>query len=71
MKPKVIEWDESHLPEELRKLPPGRYAVEPIDHAVPLTPEEEAGILDGLDHTSGSLGTILGLQTVCWHASSR
>lgn len=48
MGPKVIEWDGSHLPKELRKLPPGRYAIEPIDQPGPLTDEEETGILAGL-----------------------
>lgn len=48
MGPKVIEWDGSHLPKELQKLPPGRYAIEPVDQPEPLTKEEEAGILAGL-----------------------
>jgi hypothetical protein len=44
----VIEWDGIHLPTELRKLPPGRYFVEPIDDLADLTPEEEAGILEAI-----------------------
>ena len=59
MKPKVIDWDGSHIPEELRKLPPGRYAVEPIDHLPPLTPEEEAGIVAGLDQLDAGKGIPL------------
>ena len=31
MKVNVIDWDGSHIPEALRELPPGRYAVEPVD----------------------------------------
>ena len=48
MGPKVVEWDGSHLPKELQKLPPGRYAIEPVNQPEPLTREEEAGILAGL-----------------------
>ena len=59
MKPKVIDWDGSHIPEELRRLPPGRYAVEPIDQPSPLTPEEEAGILAGLDQLDAGGGIPL------------
>ena len=29
MESKVIQWDGTHIPEELRDLPPGRYAIEP------------------------------------------
>jgi hypothetical protein len=43
MKPKVIEWDGSHVPKELQKLPPGKYAIEPMDQAQPLSEEEEKG----------------------------
>ena len=48
MKPKVIEWDGTHIPQALRELPPGRYAVEPLDDLPPLTPDEDAGLLAGL-----------------------
>ena len=48
MGPKVIKWDGSHVPEELRSLPPGRYAIESVDEVATLTEEEEAGILAGL-----------------------
>jgi hypothetical protein len=59
MKPKIIDWDGSHIPAELRKLPPGRYAVEPIDQTPPLTPEEEAGILAALDQLDAGGGIPL------------
>ncbi len=45
---KVITWDGSHVPEELKELPPGRYAVEPVDQAEALTAGEEEGILADL-----------------------
>jgi hypothetical protein len=59
MKPRVIHWDGSRIPEELRELPPGRYAVEPIDNPSPLTADEEAGILAGLDRLDAGRGIPL------------
>ena len=59
MKPKVIEWDGTHVPQALRELPPGRYAVEPIDNLPPLTPEEDTGIADGLDQLDAGRGIPL------------
>lgn len=59
MKPRVIYWDGSRMPEELRELPPGRYAVEPIDDLSPLTADEEAGILTGLDQLDAGRGIPL------------
>ena len=59
MKPKVIEWDGTHVPQALRELPPGRYAVEPIDNLPPLTPEEDTGIVDGLDQLDAGRGIPL------------
>lgn len=59
MKPKIIDWDGSHLPAELRDLPPGRYAVEPIIPPIPLTQEEETGILAGLDELDAGGGIPL------------
>ena len=32
---KVIVWDGRHIPEALRDLPPGRYAVEPVTNCRP------------------------------------
>lgn len=59
MKPTIIDWDGSRVPLELRDLPPGRYAVEPVDDAVPLTPEEEAGIQRALDQLDAGRGISL------------
>lgn len=49
---RVIHWDGSDIPPELRKLPPGRYVVEPFDEITDLTPEDEEEILVAL----GQLG---------------
>ena len=59
MGPKVIDWDGSHLPKELQKLPPGRYAIEPVDQPESLTKEEEAGILAGLAELDAGRGIPL------------
>jgi hypothetical protein len=59
MKVNVIDWDGNHIPEALRELPPGSYAVEPIDDLPPLTPDEDAGILAGLDQLDAGRGISL------------
>lgn len=59
MEPKVIEWDGCHIPIEFRNLPPGRYAIEPVDQLRPLTEEGEAGILAGLDELDAGRGISL------------
>ena len=47
MDARIIEWDGQDLPDELRRLPPGRYVLEAAaDNA---TAEELAGLLIGLD----------------------
>lgn len=42
----VLKWNGKDLPDELRKLPEGRYVIEPLDAA--LTPEEEQGLEEAL-----------------------
>jgi hypothetical protein len=44
----IVHWDGAKLPDELKDLPPGRYALSPVDSAPPLTDEEEAGLIDAL-----------------------
>ena len=59
MRPRIIEWDGTHIPEELRQLPPGRYligsAYELWDEDE-LTPEEDAGIRLALDQIEAGQG---------------
>jgi hypothetical protein len=57
MEPKVIEWDGVHLPEGLRNLPAGQYAIEPL--FAPLTEEEESGIAEGLNELDAGGGIPL------------
>lgn len=45
----IIEWNGAEVPEPLRELPPGRYVIETVDDAFPLTEEEDAGLQAALD----------------------
>ncbi len=45
---RVLHWNGKDLPEELRELPAGRYALEPVDAVPPLTEEEEEGLRQAL-----------------------
>ena len=56
---KVIKWDGVHLPNELKTLPPGQYAIEPLEQIEPLTEEEEKGILAGLGGLDAGKGIPL------------
>ena len=52
MRPIIIEWDGTNLPEELRTLRPGSYLIGPayeLWDEDELTPEEDAGIQHALD----------------------
>ena len=59
MDPKIITWDGSRLPDELRDLPPGRYAIEAIDELPQLTDAEDAGIRAALDALDAGHGVPL------------
>ncbi len=59
MGPNVIHWDGSHVPEELKKLPPGRYAIESVEQVPSLTDEEEKGIVAALGQLDAGKGIPL------------
>jgi hypothetical protein len=44
----VVEWNGQDIPEQLRTLPAGRYVLAPVDEAVALSDEEEAGLVAAL-----------------------
>lgn len=46
---RIVTWNGNDIPPELLELPAGRYAVEAVEEAPVLTPEEEAGIEAALD----------------------
>ena len=56
---RIIHWDGTRLPDELRDLPPGSYAIASIDEPVHLTDEEEVGIRKGLDELDAGRGIPL------------
>jgi hypothetical protein len=49
MEAHFIDWDGSHLPSGLQRLPPGRYIVERVDETLEMTEEEDNGIRQALD----------------------
>ena len=59
MGPKVIRWDGKSIPEELKKLPPGSYAIESIEQVPSLTDEEERGISSALQELDAGKGIPL------------
>jgi hypothetical protein len=44
----VLKWNGKDLPDELRKLPEGRYVIESLDAVSALTLEEELGLEEAL-----------------------
>jgi hypothetical protein len=44
----VLTWNGKDLPDELRKLPEGRYVIESLDAVPALTPEEEQGLEEAI-----------------------
>ena len=62
MQATIIEWDGTNVPDELRRLPPGRYivdAVENMEDLNDLTEEEDAGIRHALDQAEAGLAIPL------------
>ena len=49
MQETVIDWDGTHLPSELRELPPGRYVVASVHDGYELSEDEDAAVRLGLD----------------------
>ena len=56
---KVIDWDGTCIPDALRDLPPGRYAIASVDAPIALTEAEETGISRGLDELDAGRGMPL------------
>jgi hypothetical protein len=45
---RVLHWNGTDVPAELRSLPVGRYVLEPVDDAPPLTAAQDAGLAAAL-----------------------
>jgi hypothetical protein len=54
----VLRWNGKDLPDEMRKLPEGRYVIESLD-AVPLLTEDEE---QGLDEATAALDRGEGVE---------
>ena len=44
----VLKWNGKDLPDELRKLPEGRYVIESLDAVPALTAEQEQGLEEAI-----------------------
>jgi hypothetical protein len=55
----VIKWDGKHLPKEPKRLPRGRYSLEVVQDATPLTKDEQRGILKALRELDAGKGRSL------------
>lgn len=55
----VLEWNGTDLPDELKRLPAGRYVVELIEEASELSQNEEDGLLRALESVRSGQGVEL------------
>ena len=44
----IIDWNGTDVPEALRNLPAGRYAMEPVDETFELSADEDEGLVNAL-----------------------
>jgi hypothetical protein len=56
---RVLTWNGSDVPSELRELPAGRYVLESVDEAPVLTAAEEQGLRDALGSLASGRGRSL------------
>lgn len=56
---RVVDWNGRDVPEGLRSLPPGRYVVQQLDAAPPLTDEEEEGLREAMRSLDAGEGRTL------------
>ena len=59
MKRLVMVWDGEHIPEVLRKTPPGKYRLQVVEDAEPLSEAEDDGIRQALDQLDAGQGLSL------------
>lgn len=57
--PRVLTWNGSDVPEELRSLPAGKYVVEAVDDVPVLTAVQEAGLREAIAETDAGKGESL------------
>lgn len=56
---RVVDWNGRDVPEGLRSLPPGRYVVQQLDSAPPLTDGEEEGLREAMRSLDAGEGRTL------------
>ena len=59
MKKLVIEWDGKHVPEGLKKAPPGRYVLQSVPGDTGLSEVEDQGLRAALDQLDAGQGRTL------------
>ncbi|MCB9762258.1 MAG: hypothetical protein H6739_20830 [Alphaproteobacteria bacterium] len=52
----VLNWNGEDLPDELRKLPAGRYEIRPVDAVAPFSSDQDAGLQQGLRELDAGQG---------------
>jgi hypothetical protein len=57
--PRVLDWNGRDIPRELRRLPAGRYVVEPADEVPVLSPAEEEGLREAMESIRAGKGVSL------------
>ena len=55
----IIDWDGKQVPSGLKRLPPGRYRLEPVSGDLSLDAAEEAGILKAIASIEAGRGIPL------------
>lgn len=55
----IINWDGKTIPEGLKQVPPGAYALEPIPESDELTAMEEDGLKKALEELDAGKGMSL------------
>jgi hypothetical protein len=70
MDARIIEWDGTNLPDELRLLPPGRYLLEPFD-GWELSEEEDAAVSAAIDELESGTAELIPFDEVTRELRSR
>jgi hypothetical protein len=70
METTIIEWDGVNVPEEFRRLPPGRYILEPFD-GWELSEEEDAAISAAIDELESGTAELIPFDEVMRELRSR
>jgi len=56
---RVLHWNGTDIPEELRELPTGTYVVEAVESALELSPEDDLGLSEALASLKAGEGRTL------------